>query len=311
MERREVVDEILRLGMKCNFTCPFCNIVENESLPELDLEGAKELADRMKVLNDDVSISGGEPTLYPYLVELVRYMKSKKFRVRLQTNASLVTKELARELREARLDAVFINLPSHSPEAFSELTGTSPEMFCKVVGGIRTLIEHDLEVIINLVINELNYSGLADYLRFVHTQFPEVRVVNFSVIQPHGRAARNSYLVPDYNKIRPHLREAIKVSEELGLTLINPFCGMPACSTYGILPLEQNSECLAAVQMRATEFVSGRSQMEKVFGCKTHVPSCVDCYLKNFCLGPWKAYYEIKGDIFEPPFRALRFWPEG
>ena len=313
---KSIVDEIMRLGMKCNFRCPFCNVFDNEKCPELSLEDAKKLADTFIGKAEVISISGGEPTVYPYLVELIEYMSTEHSRINLQTNAVLVTNEMAEEFAAAGLSMAFVNLPSHVPSVYAELTGTSPEFLNKALEGIHSIIDAGIPVTVNLVINETNRESLSEYLEFIHKELPRVKVVNFSVIQPHGMAQKNSHLVPDYRDLKKQLKNAIDLSKELDIHLVNPFCGLPTCITYGILPLEASSEYLAAKKIRHSKLDervphSQPSQIGIISASKTKVPSCVDCYLKNFCMGPWTAYPKIRGDVVEPPFRALRFWPQG
>lgn len=316
---KSVVDEIMRLGMKCNFRCPFCNVFENEKCSELNLEEAKKLADSLVGKSDVVSISGGEPTVYPYLVELIEYMSAEHPGLNLQTNAVLVTKEKADEFAAAGLATAFVNLPSHIPSVYAELTDTGPEFLDKAIEGIRAMIDAGIPVTVNLVINEVNRESLSEYLKFIHKELPRVKVVNFSVIQPHGMAKKNSHLVPDYRDLKEQLKNAIDLSEKLGIKLVNPFCGLPTCITYGILPLEASSEYIAAEKTRRSKLDeleqvqtnSKPKQIEIISMSKTKVPNCIDCYLKNFCMGPWTAYPKIRGEVVEPPFRALRFWPQG
>lgn len=296
------VHEVVRLGTKCNFACEFCNVLPAaEKVGEAGFEEAKRRVDQVAGKETSVYISGGEPTLHPYLVELVKYAKSRCKYVVLQTNALLVTRKLAEELRGAGLDWASVNFPSHDPGAFSELTHLPEKMFPKVVKGIRNLMV--VPVSLNLVINEKNYRKLKEYLEFAAREFPGVHV-RFSAIQPHGRAKENAHLVVDYRKVLPYLKEAIDFARRRKLDILNTNCGMPICMVSGILPLEQNSEFNIGVEARA-----GEGEFPRLTQDKVKTPRCRDCYLRNLCLGMWEEYYKIRGDIVEPPHRSLRFWP--
>ncbi|MBD3263440.1 radical SAM protein, partial [Candidatus Woesearchaeota archaeon] len=129
----EYIDEVLRLGMRCNFNCPFCNVFNNEEVGERTLEDMKRIVDAAPRDLKTLSLSGGEPTLYPYLGDLVEYVKAGGWEVMLQTNASLVDLELARSLKESGVDKAFVNFPSHLPEVYAELTGTNEGLFHEAV----------------------------------------------------------------------------------------------------------------------------------------------------------------------------------
>jgi MoaA/NifB/PqqE/SkfB family radical SAM enzyme len=301
------IDEVIRFGTRCNFNCLFCNVFNNEEINERSLEEMKEIVDSVPRDVQYLSISGGEPMMYPHLDELISYIKKNGWSVRLQTNASLVTPTRAKKLRDLNVNIAFVNLPSHDPEKFAELTGTNAGVFQTVVCGIRMLLDADIPVVLNIVVNELNYKYLVPYLEFVHEQFPEINEVNFSMIQPHGNARINSYLVPDYRNVKPFLKEAITVSGKLGITITNPFCGLPICMVYDSMLLGGSSEYLSGTEIRSNGHIA--IPLSRVVDSKMHPPSCSDCYLRNFCLGVWKIYYEIRGDVVEPPHRSLRFWP--
>jgi len=302
------IDGMLRLGMKCNFNCIFCNILNHENFPELSFEEAKEEVDKLADHYTYISISGGEPLLYPYVEELVAYAAQEKgMKINLQTNASLISRRRARKLKEAGVYSVFVNLPSHEPEVYARLTSTSRRMFFRVLKGIQMLIDAEIPLIINIVINELNYRALLTYLDFIHEHFPETKEVVFSVIQPQGNAKINSFLVPDYRVIAPYIHKAVRKAQKLGFTVENPFCGLPMCMS----PPEElgiNSELRAGYLAREGKIPEA---LMKVVVSKMQPKGCYRCYLKNFCLGIWKEYFEIKGDVVEPPYEVFRYWPTG
>ncbi len=64
----------------------------------------------------DLHISGGEPTLYPDLVGLIKEAKQLGLRVRINSNGSMITEEFAENLLEAGLDEICISIYSHQPE---------------------------------------------------------------------------------------------------------------------------------------------------------------------------------------------------
>lgn len=76
----------------CNFKCPFCHnsilVLEYKELEEIKKEEVLNyLKDRKKML-DAVCISGGEPTLYKGLVDLIDDIKKLGYLVKLDTNGS-------------------------------------------------------------------------------------------------------------------------------------------------------------------------------------------------------------------------------
>jgi radical SAM protein with 4Fe4S-binding SPASM domain len=85
---------------------------------------------------EDLHISGGEPTLFPELVELIEEGKRLGLRVRINTNGSLVTKELAERLVGAGLDEVCISIYSHEPQVHNSIR-RSKNLWQKATRAVR------------------------------------------------------------------------------------------------------------------------------------------------------------------------------
>ena len=74
----------------CNFACPFCHNsrLVNNSEKALDLDEILTYLDKRKNLIDAVCISGGEPTLYNDLPEVIKKIKDLGYLVKLDTNGT-------------------------------------------------------------------------------------------------------------------------------------------------------------------------------------------------------------------------------
>ena len=81
----------------CNLRCSYCYVGEPETYPAgfseagLPLESAKRIVEHLREEAFALRLQGGEPTLYPHLLELAQYAKERlKFR-----NVSIITNGLA------------------------------------------------------------------------------------------------------------------------------------------------------------------------------------------------------------------------
>jgi pyruvate formate lyase activating enzyme len=110
----------------CNFRCPFCH---NAALlatdpPSETLMRAKQVFDHLddrRDLLDAVTITGGEPTIQPDLMEFVGQIKDKGFKVKLDTNGSRPA--LLRELLASHmLDCVAMDIKAPLGK-YARLTG--------------------------------------------------------------------------------------------------------------------------------------------------------------------------------------------
>ncbi len=107
----------------CNLTCPFCHnptLVQNpEQYPDYPLaELLAELKSRSRFI-DGVVISGGEPTLDPDCIVLMRAVKALDLQIKLDSNG-LRPDRLAQMFNEQLLDYVALDLKT-TPTRYGEL----------------------------------------------------------------------------------------------------------------------------------------------------------------------------------------------
>ncbi len=76
----------------CNFRCPYCQnpdlILNPEGLPTIDQEEVMALLRERRGWLDGVCITGGEPTIWSELPELIKAIKGLGYEIKLDTNGS-------------------------------------------------------------------------------------------------------------------------------------------------------------------------------------------------------------------------------
>jgi MoaA/NifB/PqqE/SkfB family radical SAM enzyme len=71
---------------------------------------------------DQIQLQGyGEPLLDTAILDRIRFVKKYGLKVVMNTNASLLNENTARDLIEAGLDDVFISLDAHSKETYAAI----------------------------------------------------------------------------------------------------------------------------------------------------------------------------------------------
>lgn len=114
---REIADAVadgrllsmeIEFNQNCNFSCIYCYASQTQAVRDemtreefLDVIGqARELGARK------IIILGGEPMLYPHIMEMIRHIRSLGMEVELFTNGANITPDLARELYANRVRTV-------------------------------------------------------------------------------------------------------------------------------------------------------------------------------------------------------------
>ncbi|NLK28465.1 MAG: anaerobic ribonucleoside-triphosphate reductase activating protein [Clostridiales bacterium] len=76
----------------CNMRCPFCQnsslVLCPGSVPTISSEEVFSYFEKRKGILEGVCITGGEPTIYPELIDLIKRIKSLGLKVKLDTNGS-------------------------------------------------------------------------------------------------------------------------------------------------------------------------------------------------------------------------------
>jgi len=296
---------ILRLSLACNADCLFCNVPpESYRAKEMTLKEAK--IQILKLISSNkhakLDISGGEPTIRKDLFELIKYATQRNIEtIELQTNGILLhNKDFVKRLKAAGLHKVFVGLHSHIPEIHDDLVGFKGA-FRKCIEGVKNSIELDIVVVPNPVITTKNYKCLPDYIKFLGENFPQIRSMSLSVVQPRGRAWKNRYLVPRYELIDPYISKALRISRRYNLIVHNPYCGLPLCIGGWYQYLDRCVEYYENL-IKIKQGVSDKNtNIDKVKAIQ-----CFWCDLNNFCKGVWKEYALLYPLVDLKPIRSKK-----
>lgn len=87
------IEVLWNVGKRCNFNCSYCNIELHDNFSShLSLEVCKKTIDTLLSKTDKklfISLTGGEPTVNPKFIEIIKYMKDKGVdHISLTTNGS-------------------------------------------------------------------------------------------------------------------------------------------------------------------------------------------------------------------------------
>ncbi len=110
-DKRPVV--VWNVGRRCNLHCVHCYSHSNDVAYENELtrDEAVHMIDDLAAFGAPVLLfSGGEPLMRPDILDLIHYARSKGLRAVLSTNGTLITPEMATELKQCGLSYVGVSL---------------------------------------------------------------------------------------------------------------------------------------------------------------------------------------------------------
>ena len=113
----------LELTYRCNWRCVFCYNPRHGDLQPLSVDEWTSVLDDLRELGTlALVLTGGEPLAHPDFLQIARAARERRFAVRLFTNGSLVSEEMADALKALDLVAVEMSLHGAAPETHDRTT---------------------------------------------------------------------------------------------------------------------------------------------------------------------------------------------
>ncbi len=182
----------IELNTSCNLKCPMCiRSISNIHSENMKLERVKDVIDDA-VKNGVCSIKfnyRGEPLLYPHLCEVIAYAKEKGvIEVMINTNATLLTANYARELIDAGLDLLSCSIDATTEKVYDQIrVGGNFYEVCKNVVAtqvLKKLKESNTPIVrVQMVELELNTHQVDDFVDFWSEYADEISVVDYKDVE--------------------------------------------------------------------------------------------------------------------------------
>jgi len=283
----------LKLGFRCNNNCLSCPQAHRRHLGDLSTAQVKRLLEEGRLHGaNEVVLTGGEPTVRPDILEIVSYAKNLGYDfIQLQTNGRMLYyKDFCEKLVKAGVTE--FSPAIHGPNAkVHDYLVQSPHAFEQAVQGIKNLKELGQYIIMNSVINKINYAMLPETAElFVNLNVDQYQ---FAFIHCVGNAKKNiDLLLPRKSDVMPYVHKALDIGIDAGIKVMveaYPFCFMRGYEKYCSELYMPPSEI-----MDAEGVVENFDKLRKESG-KLKGPQCKRCRFDPICEGPWKEYPEKFG----------------
>ena len=196
----------LELTKSCNLFCAHCyeeagtNHPHPSPLPSRERESISLkqwkdiLAECARLGAKKVQFTGGEPTLYPGLMELIEFARSCRYRdIEVFTNATRLEDSL---LQQWALSGVRVALSFYScdPKTHDTITGRTGS-FLQTVQGIRAILAHNIPVRVAIVLMKDNLPHLTDTVEFLKGLGLKDKEIEWDYVRPTGRGEAEAALM--------------------------------------------------------------------------------------------------------------------
>ena len=284
---------IMNVTYVCNNHCTFCAVGTRTQVDGHPPRQREHLAKYRRAGVRMVDFDGGEPTLNPELVPLVRYARAIGYdRINVTTNGRLCAyDDFARKLATSGVTTLLFSVHGPDAQTHAQQVGVA-EAFDQTIAGIRNCLKHapdTVELGMNVTITKGNHTKL-DAIAQLCVDLG-LRWLNLQFLTPFGRATR--WVNPDTREaatIAMRLIDAWK--DRLRIQIINlPFCFMPGYERHLAGDVAKLSRHMIFVNNEDVNLAAYLAER------RVHKAECAPCPHRVFCGG----FYELD-DVPEPPW---------
>ena len=153
---------------RCNNNCSHCYNARARSFPEMSIPEWKQVIDQVWALRiPHIVFTGGEPTLYEGLAELIAYAEEKGLITGLNTNGrKLADRSYLNALVDAGLDHVQITFESHDGDIHDQMVAAKGA-WLETVASIRNVVDTPLYFMTNTTLLTANSASMEATLHYL------------------------------------------------------------------------------------------------------------------------------------------------
>lgn len=231
------LDEIkIELSYLCHMKCLHCSSEgARDKIESISYEEVQMIINSAQKLNvKNISISGGEPFLWPNFRELIDFLQTKNLNIKIYTSGSSDNySSIIDKINPANISMIF-SLYSSNPNVHDNITGIRGS-YNKSVSAIQATLYRSFNTEVHFVPLKTNYTELIGLAALAN----KIGIKKISVLRfvPQGRGAQNHHLI--LNKMENlELKRQILNLRESGFNIrtgspFNFLCleGQPLCKS--------------------------------------------------------------------------------
>ena len=288
----------LKIGFKCNNNCVHCVVADKRTAGDLPIDELFSIIDKVPE-NIGIQITGGEPSIYRTLPQILQKCKENGHYVVMQTNGTgFADSDFFNQCRDY-IDHIHIAIHSCLPHIHDQIV-QSEGMWNKTMQGLDNILTaNNIKVTTQTVLSRLNMPSLFDTFSFIQNKIPGVQM---SMTYPHvmGNAYKNrKEIIFRYSEYKDIIQKTLASFKEHIYTEAIPPCylypNFPSCSLeQGLL----NRDTLRI----GVDFSENKENKDYNFldiKSKRKAPRCKQCLFNNKCVGVWKEYIDQFKDCLD------------
>lgn len=198
----------LELTRACNLKCIHC--LNNSGIKQKDELTKEDLLKLIKNFSShgvqEIRFTGGEPLLFNGIYDLIRFATEEGICTSLGTNGTLVTKEVAKKLKESGLKKVVVSIDGNK-KTHDKIRGR--KNYQKAMHGLKYLQKNGINVRVNSVIMKSNMEDVIKLAKKMSRKKITIFIRRF-ISSGRGKELENNMLnKKDYDYVRNKLQKEL------------------------------------------------------------------------------------------------------
>jgi len=306
----------------CNLRCRHCWIepphqTEKKQYRTLEPELFRHILQQAKPLGlSSVKLTGGEPLMHPRIGEILESIRRENLGLTVETNGTLCTTSLARDLARCGAKHVSVSLDGVDAETHEWVRGVKG-CFEAAIQGIRNLVAAGIRPQVIMTLMRRNVDQIEAIVRLAESL--GASSVKFNIVQPTARGVKmheagETLPIREIVRLGDWIENELSARTRLGLHYSHPVAfrplgrmygregsGCSICGIYGIIGvLAGGSYALCGIGEHVPELVFGHASNDSLAdvwqtnpvlrAIREGLPSrlggiCGECLMKGVCLG--------------------------
>lgn len=222
-----------QLTLSCNLSCKHCLVVRDRGQRQVVSADPLEadLATLMVIHQwgtKHLILSGGEPTMYPHLVTLVRMAHSMGMTVGLSTNGTLMSSRLAERLAEAGLNKASVSIDGYDSRTHAASRGPSASFELALQGAERLSLA-GVSVTLNCVLHASIIGNLMEFVKPTILSKAKVLSFTYPICRNASSTAALAAGLPPPEEIRKEAASLAKQARDVEVQMNVPSCDSRDC----------------------------------------------------------------------------------
>lgn len=279
------------LGYDCNLACDYCTITPAMRERALDTAAVLVAMRRGRQLGyDEISFTGGEPTIRNDLIGLVRAAAKLGFTdIKVQSNGLLFAHAPnVDRLIEAGANRFHISIHTHLASAYDSLVRREGSHRL-MVAALELLAARPVTLVADVILKRDTYGRLLDALPWLQQRGVNAADLWFVSLTDGNRD--NVESMPRMTEVVPVIHEAVAWANDHSMTLRSlhiPRCLLGAAAHIAYDP--------GADRVMVVTPEASFELRESKISPQVHVPACAGCQWESICPGVRPDYLERYGD---------------